>query len=38
LNVDIVLSKKGGKAAVAQMIEILVEKNHLEEEWNKLWL
>ncbi|PCM55607.1 3-deoxy-D-manno-octulosonate 8-phosphate phosphatase, partial [Campylobacter sp. BCW_8712] len=26
------------KAAVAQMIEILVEKNHLEEEWNKLWL
>ncbi|EOI5958563.1 3-deoxy-D-manno-octulosonate 8-phosphate phosphatase, partial [Campylobacter jejuni] len=21
-----------------QMIEILVEKNHLEEEWNKLWL
>ncbi|MFY4755561.1 HAD-IIIA family hydrolase [Campylobacter jejuni] len=38
LNVDIVLSKKGGKAAVAQMIEILVEKNRLKEEWNKFWL
>ena len=38
LNVDISLSKKGGKAAVAEMIEILVEKNGLKDEWDKLWL
>jgi len=38
LVVDIMLGKKGGKGAVAQMIEILVEKNYLKEEWDKLWL
>ncbi|AXP08752.1 HAD hydrolase family protein [Campylobacter hepaticus] len=38
LKVDIVLDKKGGQAAVAQMIEILIKKNNLKEKWDKLWL
>ncbi|ARJ56315.1 HAD hydrolase family protein [Campylobacter cuniculorum] len=38
LKVDFKLSKKGGKAAVAEMIEIIIKKNHMQKEWNKLWL
>ncbi len=38
LKVDFKLSKKGGKSAVAQMIEIIIKKNHMKKEWNKLWL
>lgn len=37
LRVDFELSKKGGKAAVAQMIEIIIEKNHMKKEWDELW-
>ncbi|MBK1994006.1 3-deoxy-D-manno-octulosonate 8-phosphate phosphatase, partial [Campylobacter novaezeelandiae] len=36
--VDICLDKKGGNAAVAQMIEILIEKNNMKQDWDKLWL
>lgn len=38
LKVDICLDKKGGNAAVAQMIEILIEKNNMKQDWDKLWL
>ncbi len=38
LKVDITLDKKGGKAAVAQMIECIIKKNDMQEEWDKLWL
>jgi len=38
LKVDITLSKKGGNAAVAQMIELIVKKNKMQKEWDKLWL
>ncbi len=38
LKVDFKLSKKGGRAAVAQMIELIIEKNHMKKEWNRLWL
>ncbi|MCH3853030.1 3-deoxy-D-manno-octulosonate 8-phosphate phosphatase, partial [Campylobacter jejuni] len=38
LKVDITLDKKGGKAAVAQMIEYIIKKNDMQEEWDKLWL
>ena len=38
LNVDYVLSKKGGKGAVCEMIEFIIKENNLQDEWNKLWL
>lgn len=38
LKVDIKLSKKGGRGAVAQMIEYIIEKNNMKQEWDKLWL
>ncbi len=36
--VDIVLKKEGGKAAVREMIDIVVEKENLSEAFVKLWL
>ncbi|MCH5337094.1 MAG: HAD hydrolase family protein [Campylobacter sp.] len=38
LKVDFKLSKKGGRAAVAEMIEIIIKKNRMKKEWNELWL
>ncbi|MBM0636943.1 HAD hydrolase family protein [Campylobacter sp. VicNov18] len=38
LKVHRVLDQKGGQGAIAQMIEIIVEKNYLKEEWDRLWL
>ncbi|WP_041957004.1 KdsC family phosphatase [Sulfurospirillum arsenophilum] len=37
-SVDIVLQKEGGKAAVREMIDIVVEKENLSEAFVKLWL
>ena len=31
------LKFSGGKGAVAQMIEILVQKNKMQKEWARLW-
>lgn len=38
LKVDYVLSKKGGKGAVCEMIEFIVKENNQKDEWDKLWL
>jgi len=37
-SVNIVLKKEGGKAAVREMIDIVVEKENLSEAFVKLWL
>ena len=37
-EVNIVLSRDGGKAAVREMIDIVMEKENLSEEFLKLWL
>ena len=37
-NVDVVLTKSGGEGAVREMIDIIVEKNGLSEEFYKVWL
>ncbi len=37
-EVDTVLEKKGGDGAVRQMIDLLVKKQNLNEEFLKLWL
>ncbi|MDD2382995.1 MAG: HAD-IIIA family hydrolase [Sulfurospirillaceae bacterium] len=37
-EVNIVLRKDGGKAAVREMIDIVVEKENLSEEFIKLWV
>ena len=37
-SVNIVLTKEGGKAAVREMIDIVVEKENLSEAFVKLWL
>ncbi|HJE66195.1 MAG TPA: HAD-IIIA family hydrolase [Campylobacter avium] len=37
LEVDYTLSKKGGKAAVCEMIELIIEKNSMQRQWNELW-
>ena len=37
-EVDIVLSKEGGRAAVREMIDIVVEKENLSEAFVNLWL
>lgn len=37
LKADIRLSKKGGEAAVAQMIEYIIKKDGLRVRWNELW-
>lgn len=37
LKVDVSLSKSGGKGAVAEMIEYLVEKNGQKQAWDELW-
>jgi len=36
--VDVVLTKEGGKAAVREMIDMVVEKENLSEAFVKLWL
>ncbi|MCW1360861.1 HAD hydrolase family protein [Campylobacter sp. US33a] len=38
LKVDFTLNQNGGKAAVAAMIEKIIDINNMQEEWNKLWL
>lgn len=38
LKVDVILDKKGGNAAVAQMIEYTIKRNGMKEEWDRLWL
>ncbi|MCX2682371.1 HAD hydrolase family protein [Campylobacter sp. MIT 21-1685] len=38
LKVDVVLSKKGGHSAVAEMIEYIIKKNGMKKEWDRLWL
>ncbi|MFC2528832.1 MAG: KdsC family phosphatase, partial [Campylobacter sp.] len=38
LKADVALSKNGGCGAVREMIEILVDKNGMREEWNSKWL
>ena len=37
-SVDIILSKEGGKAAVREMIDIIVEKENKSEAFVNLWL
>lgn len=37
-NVDTVLSKSGGNGAVRKMIDMIIKKDDLEEEFMKLWL
>ena len=37
-SVDIVLKKEGGKAAVREMIDIVIEKENLSEAFVNLWL
>lgn len=37
-EVDVVLSKEGGKAAVREMIDMVMEKENLSEEFVKLWV
>lgn len=37
-EVDIILSKEGGRAAVREMIDIVVEKENLSEAFVNLWL
>ncbi|AHJ12136.1 KdsC family phosphatase [Sulfurospirillum multivorans] len=37
-EVDVVLSKEGGRAAVREMIDIVVEKENLSEAFVNLWL
>jgi 3-deoxy-D-manno-octulosonate 8-phosphate phosphatase (KDO 8-P phosphatase) len=37
-EVDVVLTKEGGKAAVREMIDIVVEKENLSEAFVNLWL
>ncbi len=36
--VNVVLSKKGGEGAVREMIEYIIKKDELEEEFLKLWV
>lgn len=38
VKADITLSKNGGNGAVREMIEILVDRENLRDEWNKNWL
>ncbi|TKX31978.1 HAD-IIIA family hydrolase [Campylobacter estrildidarum] len=38
LKVDVILEYKGGEAAVAEMIEYIVKKNNMQEDWNQIWL
>ncbi|NLK66805.1 MAG: HAD-IIIA family hydrolase [Campylobacteraceae bacterium] len=38
LKTDITLSKDGGKGAVREMIELIIEKENLQEQWLKQWL
>ena len=38
LKADVALSKNGGCGAVREMIEMLVDKNGMREEWNSKWL
>lgn len=38
IKADITLSKNGGNGAVREMIEILVDRENLRDEWNKNWL
>lgn len=37
LKTDRVLNRKGGAGAVDEMIEILIEHNNMQAEWDKLW-
>ncbi len=37
-SVDSILTKNGGKGAVREMIEILIDEENLKEEFLKLWL
>lgn len=37
VKADITLSKNGGNGAVREMIEILVDRENLRDEWNKNW-
>ncbi|EAK4282672.1 3-deoxy-D-manno-octulosonate 8-phosphate phosphatase [Campylobacter upsaliensis] len=37
LKVDVKLKKKGGRGAVAQMIELIIERNAMQKEWDALW-
>ncbi|MGH2327937.1 HAD hydrolase family protein [Campylobacter taeniopygiae] len=38
LKVDVILENKGGEAAVAEMIEYIIKKNNMQQDWNKIWL
>nr|WP_314870704.1 HAD-IIIA family hydrolase [uncultured Campylobacter sp.] len=38
LKADVALSKNGGCGAVREMIEMLIDKNGMREEWNSKWL
>ena len=38
LSVKTVLTRKGGKGAIREMIEILIRAEGLEKEWSKRWL
>ncbi|MCI6642324.1 MULTISPECIES: HAD family hydrolase [Campylobacter] len=38
VKADITLSKNGGNGAVREMIEILLDRENLRDEWNKNWL
>ncbi|TKX32283.1 HAD hydrolase family protein [Campylobacter aviculae] len=38
LKVDIILDHKGGEAAVAEMIEIIIKENSMQQDWDKIWL
>ncbi|MCR6578332.1 HAD hydrolase family protein [Campylobacter insulaenigrae] len=37
LNTHRVLNRKGGNGAVSEMIEILIEYNNMQAQWDKLW-
>lgn len=37
LKATVKLDKKGGRGAVAQMIEYIVKKNDLQTQWDELW-
>ncbi|EAJ6150960.1 MULTISPECIES: HAD hydrolase family protein [Campylobacter] len=37
LKTDKVLNRKGGNGAVSEMIEILIEHNNMQAQWDKLW-
>ena len=37
LKVDVKLKKKGGRGAIAQMIELIIERNAMQKEWDALW-